>query len=432
MRADSAALLARSIDDVVDTLPRVDVRHVTLEARSACLTHVSLASDVWRLCFAVCSQEFVEHFERPRVPCILTHATDGWPAAPGGARAWSWASLRERFGEHKFKIGSDDDGYAVRLRMRHFVDYVLDPSGAGVDDSPLYVFDGTYGDRDGSKTLLHDYSVPPYFKEDLFGGVGEKRRPPYRWVVFGPARSGSSLHIDPLATSAWNALLAGRKRWVLLPPGVPRVDCKPRIPGVTDGEAVTWFAHVLPRCMAPDWPHARPIQAIQRAGEIMYVPNGWWHAVLNLDHTIAVTQNFVSSSNFAAAWRHTRKARPKLCERWRQFLRAQRPDLAAQAESLDVAGIDDVSESSPSSSSSSTDSSSSSDGGETDSEAAMDADAGKEVLPAQKSRKRCSEDAAPPGPPPGPPLFMATGGAADVYAEHGASWRRRAAAAGNL
>ena len=135
---------------------------------------------------------------------------------------------------------------------RYFVQYLLDND----DDSPLYIFDHK-GIRKGKvcagwlvrvvlatlivfrlptqqgARLLKHYSVPSLFRDDLFHYVSELR-PMYRWLVsphrpggcamvsshrtlarllIGPERSGSSLHIDPLGTSAWNALIKGHKRY---------------------------------------------------------------------------------------------------------------------------------------------------------------------------------------------------------------------------
>ena len=62
--------------------------------------------------------------------------------------------------------------------------------------------------------------VPEHFEADLFSVLGEDSRPDYRWLIMGPERSGSTFHKDPNATSAWNAVVRGSKKWILFPPHI--------------------------------------------------------------------------------------------------------------------------------------------------------------------------------------------------------------------
>jgi len=261
-----------------------------------------------------------------------------WPAV----EKWRAASLRKNraLRDRVFKCGEDDDGDPVKVKLKHFLRY----QDENRDDSPLYVFDSAFDEDKYGKSILDDYTVPSYFQDDLFNLVSESRRPPYRWFLIGPERSGTCVHVDPLATNAWNTLVEGRKRWVLFPPHVPKHVVKARglVGDEEDDEAIHYFMYILPRIKrkatqfrdTEEYRDFACYEFTQEAGETVFIPNGWWHAVLNLTHTVGVTQNFCSPRNFDKVWTKTRTGRKRMAWKWLCALDRRYPHLADRARAL--------------------------------------------------------------------------------------------------
>lgn len=222
-------------------------------------------------------------------PVMLAGLADMWPAR----KKWTLDQLMLDYGDTTFRM-SQRSPRKIKMRFKDYVSYMT----LQHDEDPLYIFDDKFGEV--APTLLKDYTVPHLFQEDFFDVLNADQRPPFRWLIIGPERSGASWHVDPALTSAWNTLLCGRKRWALYPPG--------RVPlGVTvhvneeDGDvnietpsSLQWWLEFYPLLPSED----KPIECTQLPGETIYVPSGWWHCVLNLEPTVAVTQNFVNTTNF--------------------------------------------------------------------------------------------------------------------------------------
>ena len=107
----------------------------------------------------------------------------------------------------------------------------------------------------------------------------------------------------PSGTSAWNSTVVGHKRWVLFHPDTPGdwIQLPAADPRAESLGAAGWFAFVYPRIKeestGPQWKEEwKPVECLQCPGETVVVPSGWWHVVLNLDLTVAVTQNFAGRS----------------------------------------------------------------------------------------------------------------------------------------
>lgn len=131
--------------------------------------------------------------------------------------------------------------------------------------------------------LFRGLDLPDHL-DNWFDALPDEVRPSMRWVLIGPAGSGTRMHVDIFGTSAWNAVLSGSKIWFFVSPDQLHAEQAAKLDVFADGVCLDTVA--LRYC-------------IQRPGDLVIAPSGWWHQVRNLSPTLAVTENMVNATNHA-------------------------------------------------------------------------------------------------------------------------------------
>lgn len=240
-------------------------------------------------------------------PIIFEGLTNGWTANEN----WCLEKIVKQHGNSLFSCGIDvltNEPKIVKLK-----DYLrLDREDRGCSE-PLYIFDSTF-DFDCPE-LLHDYNVAECFTNDLISNLPEDLRPNYRWLLIGSPGSGSKLHVDPLSTCAWNALVFGRKKWIIFLSShktyQPNDEKKRFVEYALKSHSTMtlkqWFEKWAPFTNLPC--EQEPVSSdnseedgvqiyafYQYPGDTVFVPRGWMHAVLNEEMSIGVTHNLVPAN----------------------------------------------------------------------------------------------------------------------------------------
>ncbi|KAF9127290.1 hypothetical protein BGX30_014854 [Mortierella sp. GBA39] len=229
-------------------------------------------------------ETFDRRYRHPNRPLMIQNSgVEQWPAWKG----WTLDALAAKYGDTLFRVSNieSDKEPSFNMRFDDFLHYIQHNN----DTDPLYLFDPYFADN--VPEMDSAYEVPKYFEFDYFSLLESDIRPPYRWLLVGPQRTGAPWHIDPSGTSAWNTLLSGHKRWALYPPHMIPPGHDP-----TSSERMTsvaWYLDVYPHLP----PESLPLEIVQNPGQTIYVPSGWWHMVINMDDTVAVTHNFADEDN---------------------------------------------------------------------------------------------------------------------------------------
>jgi histone arginine demethylase JMJD6 len=255
--------------------------------------------------------QFLDKYSIPTIPLIFTSAgphilpSHYTPSAtPNDLFSWSLESLMKTLGEYlvipKHYVEESDRWAKQEDLASCKLSTILSAS-----------FPETFGDSPAPRSLnyLVDWSLPhhcphlfessdspifnlpKYFAMDLLQLCPEGSLYKDSWpsLFIGPKDSLSSLHVDTFGSNFWMFLIHGRKKWRFYSPD-DLCALSPMFPSSFE-PVFSLSEEEIERTGIQYY------EVVLNPGELIFVPSGSPHSVLNLEGTVAISCNYLDESN---------------------------------------------------------------------------------------------------------------------------------------
>jgi ribosomal protein L16 Arg81 hydroxylase len=234
----------------------------------------------------ITKEEFLEKYYSTNTPLILTDMMSDWQAI----EQWCPEFLKSKYGSAEVEVQVDrnaDSNYEINTQKHKkivfFNEYIDRVVGSGATNDYYMVANNQTLEREEFKSLLDDIVMPEFLNSQ------DTKQKVFFW--FGPSGTITPLHHDPM-----NLIMAhiyGRKRWRLIDPKyTPLLYNHIGVFSKVDLEKPDYDRYPL-------FKEVPVIETILEAGEIIFVPVGWWHQVKGLDISIALSfTNFIFPNKY--------------------------------------------------------------------------------------------------------------------------------------
>jgi cupin-like protein len=254
---------------------------------------------------------FITEYLHPLKPVILTDALEHWPAKS----RWTLAFFRAQYGSRTVKV----DG------VQYVLSDLLDLIERSTPERPAPYL-RNLSIEDWAPELLADIEpLPPQTQPNWFDNRWFPEKPSLtsrELYIGGAGAEFPTLHYDNLHTHAFLMQLAGSKEYVAYSPDqgpwlYPQTGLESNKSAVDDIERPDFGRFPL-------FARATPTRCVLRAGEMLFVPAGWWHTARILEPSVTVSANTLNAANWKAfigdydfwASRHRGQPRAAVMSAW--------------------------------------------------------------------------------------------------------------------